>query len=387
MPKKGLLFILTLALSFDSHAVIPTLKVRVKKALDKVFVSGTDLKREIPLKADTKVYEGRKLVKFDCRKGLQSKGLPNKPILLASLSSPTGLISLKKEKYQGKLHVITTKGKENCDVVHETSVEDYISTLLSKEMNAVWPIEALKAQAVAARTYALHKKVSKQVSKENGFEAHYDLESSEKHQVAGSFFDATMSTHKAALSTKGLVLLNPSKKLTPVFFHAKCGGKTLRPDQVWENVVEGYQSVPCPFCDSHGKKSWSSGLTLKRFKKFLVWASENNYASTGLSSALNKKIKIAPDKFFRRNLRVYLDDKVYLVEKSHLRRYFGRVVFPSNNYLFKLNKKNKISVWGKGLGHGVGMCQLGALDLAKKGWGYKKILAHYFPKHKLAKAY
>ena len=56
-------------------------------------------------------------------------------------------------------------------------------------MNAVWPLEALKAQAVAARSYAYHKIVTQQVSRTKGFKTYYDLENSEKHQVNGSFFD------------------------------------------------------------------------------------------------------------------------------------------------------------------------------------------------------
>ena len=53
----------------------------------------------------------------------------------------------------------------------------------------------------------------------------------------------------------------------------------------------------------------------------------------------------------------------------------------------KNNKKAYFKIEGAGLGHGVGMCQLGALDLAQRGWDYKRILAHYFPYHTLKKVY
>ena len=77
-----------------------------------------------------------------------------------------------------------------------------------------------------------------------------------------------------------------------------------------------------------------------------------------------------------------------VIKKPLFRRYFGRFVFPSNNFEMNWdNKKNSFVVSGSGLGHGVGMCQLGALDMAKKGWSYRKILTHYFPGHKLEKAY
>ena len=72
--------------------------------------------------------------------------------------------------------------------------------------------------------------------------------------------------------------------------------------------------------------------------------------------------------------------------KSLLRRYFGRVIFPSNHYEIDM-KWGKLVVKGQGNGHGVGLCQVGALGLAKRGWAYKQILAHYFPKHELRKIY
>jgi stage II sporulation protein D len=69
-----------------------------------------------------------------------------------------------------------------------------------------------------------------------------------------------------------------------------------------------------------------------------------------------------------------------------LRRYFGRVLFPSSFTQINL-KKRFVSVQGEGLGHGVGMCQIGALYMAKKGKNYREILAHYFPKFRLEKVY
>ena len=88
-------------------------------------------------------------------------------------------------------------------------------------MNANWPVEALKAQAIAARTYALEKINSNFMSRVLGRTAHFDLENSEKHQVMGTFFDQTLSTVKATYATKGLVLVNKKKRLLPIFYHSK----------------------------------------------------------------------------------------------------------------------------------------------------------------------
>jgi len=91
-------------------------------------------------------------------------------------------------------------------------------------MNPKWPLEALKAQAVAARTYALHKMRTQQVTKELGAEAFYDLESSEKHQVGGNFFDATTTTNLASAETKGEVLTTSSGQIQPIFFTQNAEG-------------------------------------------------------------------------------------------------------------------------------------------------------------------
>ncbi len=368
----------------------PRIRVRVQKSLKDVLIAGTDLKRKFHLNNQVKKFKGRKSIKFKCQ-NLKKTAFFEKPVLLASLGSSTGLISLHKEKYKGLLHVVTSQDSDSCDVIHETGIETYISSLLAKEMNNKWPVEALKAQAVAARSYAIHKMRSRQVNREAGHETYYHLESSEKHQVGGNFFDANHNTQEAALDTAGYVLVNPQGKVSPVFFHAKCGGKTLRPEQVWQNRVAGYKSVHCPFCKDHGSRGFDKTIDLKRWMKFLKWSKRKGILRGLKDEDLKNKLKIVPDKIFSRNIRFYLGERVFVIKKSLLRRYFGRFIVPSNNFELTLQEagpfKVSLRLKGEGLGHGVGMCQLGALDLADKGWDYKAILSHYFPGHQLKKIY
>ncbi|MGZ3790326.1 MAG: SpoIID/LytB domain-containing protein [Bacteriovorax sp.] len=377
-----------LVLSFTSSAFggeVPIVSVRVGKALRNILVTGFDLKRHLFFNNDVKTYSGKKTVKFNCETFTTLNKQRNKPILLATLESPTGLLSYGNDKYQGMFKVITNPKGDSCDIVNEIPMEAYISSLLTKEMNPKWPIEALKAQAVAARTYALHKIRTQQVTKELGNEAYYDLESSEKHQVAGNFFDVTRSTNEASLETKGEVLTTESGQIHPIFFHAKCGGRTLRPDQVWHNREEGYQSVNCPFCHNIGPKSWSNSITLSRLKSFFLWASEQGYIKERIDGDLSS-IVLVPDGIDKFTVNFYINDRPYIIEKAVLRKYFGRVFFPSNS--FSLQKSGEsIVVTGEGLGHGVGLCQMGAFAMAMQGWSYKKILSHYFPGHVLKKLY
>jgi stage II sporulation protein D len=364
---------------------MPVVSVRIGKSLRNIIVSGLDLKRHLVFSNDTRNYSGRKTVKFNCETYTSLNKVRNKPVLLATLESPSGLLSFEQEKYLGQFKVITSKKGDSCDIINEIPMESYISSLLTKEMNSKWPLEALKAQAVAARTYAYHKMKTQQVTKELGSEAFYDLESSEKHQVAGNFFDATESTNRASQETEGQVLTTHDGKLNPIFFNAKCGGRTLRPDQVWHNREEGYQSVNCPFCQDVGPKGWSNILGKERLVSFFEWAYEKKYIKEKIDEKFNSFV-LVPDNIDRFTLNFYINDKPFIVEKSLFRNYFGRFLFPSNTFAVKRSKRGLL-IEGEGMGHGVGLCQMGALVMAKRGWSYKKILSHYFPNHVLKKLY
>jgi stage II sporulation protein D len=372
---------------FLSHAFAsetPVVSVRIGKSLRSIIVSGYDLKRHLIFSNDVKNYSGKKTVRFNCETFTTLNKHKNTPILLATLESPTGLLSYANEKYLGLFKVVTSPKGDSCDIINDIPVESYISSLLTKEMNSKWPIEALKAQAVAARSYALNKMKTQQVTKELGAEAFYDLESSEKHQVGGNFFDATPSTTLASQETRGEVLMTESGQLQPIFFHAKCGGRTLRPDQVWNNKEEGYQSVNCPFCHDIGPKGWDNFISKDRINSFIYWASNNGYIKEKFET--QPTFYLVPDQIDRYSVNIYINDRPHLIEKTLMRKYFGRVLFPSNTFVLRRNGEG-IEVIGEGLGHGVGLCQMGAFAMAMRGWDYKKILAHYFPGHVLKKLY
>ncbi len=369
----------------------PIVKIRISKAKSSVVLSGKDIMRTNLLNNKRKRYIGKKGIKYNCYTIQKWKRWENKryrPIFLASLKSRSsrGLISFENEHYLGKIIIATSNDRKSCDVINELSMEEYISTLLSREMNSVWPIEALKAQAVAARTYALYKMRANNFSKKRGNGTLYDLESSERHQVAGSFFDITERTKRASEETAGKVLVNKKGALVPAFFHAKCGGKTFLPHQIWDNSILGYKSIRCPHCHGHGKKSWVKKVLKNRLYKFLKWAQKKGYIDSGKKISKRSRILIAPDRLQNLKLRFYVDDDVYVIKKTFLRRFFGRNLFPSNYFLVK-NKKRYLKILGAGNGHGVGMCQLGALHLAKIGFSYKKILSYYFPQLTLTNIY
>lgn len=368
----------------------PEIRVRIAKSLPSIQISGLDMERELHLSNDHKSFSGRKSIRFNCQRfGDLNRSVISltQPLLLASLTSKTGLLTLNNERFRGKLKVISTTNANSCDVIHVTDMEDYIATLLAKEMNASWPIEALKAQAIAARSYAYHKIQSQQVSRQRGFEAFYDLESSEYHQVSGSFFDANERTLLAAQATRGLVMETLDGELTEIFFHAKCGGHTLEPQHVWANKVAGYQAVKDPYCHGRGNMGeWKTIVERERVDAFLNWARERGHLNYADKINGKTQLQFPPDSKESPSIKVFIEGRPFDLNKSFFRRYFGRTQFESNYFELQIHGTN-ILIIGKGKGHGVGMCQIGALGMADRGYDYKKILGHYFPGHKLKKIY
>jgi stage II sporulation protein D len=368
-----------LALVSSASAAVPSVKVLIAKSLRNVVVEGMDLQKTIHPQKRSEQYAGKKAISFNCSPGIKkASAIIKDPLLVASLRSPTGLISWGKNKYQGELQLLSN-GKESCDLVNSIPLEAYIQTLLSKEMHGSWPVEALKAQAVAARTYA-YERLQRSTLNRNA--SLYHLESSEKDQVSGTFFDVTENTIKAAAETEGEVLTGPSGRISPAFFHSKCGGKTMRPDQVWGGVEEGYRSVACTFCQKTGLKDWDKKLQPQKLSHMVDQVLRRYYADELKSTDL----RVLPDSLENSEIRLYSGDRLHIVKKSYLRNMAGREMLPSNNFIMSMKDK-EIRVQGQGYGHGVGLCQLGALELAKRGYDYRQILSFYFPRHKIKSVY
>lgn len=116
----------------------PVVSVRIGKSLRSIIVSGYDLKRHLVFSNDVKNYSGKKTVRFNCETFTTLNKHKNTPILLATLESPTGLLSYANEKYLGLFKVVTSPKGDSCDIINDIPVESYISSLLTKEMNSKW---------------------------------------------------------------------------------------------------------------------------------------------------------------------------------------------------------------------------------------------------------
>ena len=271
----------------------------------------------------------------------------------------------------------TIAGKEYCGglrlnkagnsliVINLVPTEEYLRGVLPKEMSPSYPLEALKAQAVAARSFALKNRGK---HKAEGF----DLCATVHCQVydGTKFFE---TTDAAIEETRGEILTYKDK-LIETSFHADSGGMTENSSDVWGRNLPYLVAVKENFEES---EAWTIKIPVKKFSETLKLDKIKSVklstlkigkaASDRTSSGRVKTAQINGEKFTGLELR----------QKFSL---------PSTLFDMKLDK-NEIIFTGFGSGHGVGMSQKGAKFYAADGWAYEKILTHYYKGAKLKKLY
>lgn len=266
------------------------------------------------------------------------------------------------------------------DLIAQMDLEEYVRGVLPSEMPANWPLEALKAQAVAARTYALYRRNIRERAK-----APYHLESTVMDQVfltpleQDRMSPRRVNVERAIRETKGIVLRDPMKRPFATFFHADCGGQTEAAHKIWGGD-ESLGTAVDDACPMNPMARWSARLSVSE-------VSERLRAVTGMAHWLavydieetERSESGRIDK-----LRVKWSDG----QESHLSGHQFRMAVGFDKVRstnFRISKTNEVyDLSGKGYGHGVGMCQWGARHLAMSGKGFKDILRHYYPKAGLA---
>lgn len=372
----GLFWAISIIFGHSEMVAAPDVHVVLAQKLQEIDIEGLQIKRMLIYQRELKEFSGQKILKFNCKKVPPQKGL------LAMVTSPSGILDWNGQKYQGELLIVGDEQGDYCQLVNRISIESYLAGLLPKEMNKSWPIEALKAQAVVARTYALYK-IQQRKKSPNSKKIYHDLINSEMDQVSGSLLDSSKETRRAVILTQGEILTTKEGERVPTFFHSKCGGRTLLPEIVWQNRVNGYQTVECPYCQQHGKQGWTYKMTLNEFKQLLQKIVFKYYKKSIAESHI---IDWKEDSFLKDFLYIKDKQNIYPIKKTLLRRMLGREKM-SGNYIQISKQGADIIINGEGNGHGVGMCQFGALHLAQGGRNYKEILNYYFPLMKIDNAY
>jgi stage II sporulation protein D len=271
-------------------------------------------------------------------------------------------------EYRGELD-ITLKGR-NFYAVNRVDLEDYLKGVIPREVYSFWPMSALKAQAVASRSYAVFE--SRRRKKRE-----YDLTSDIFTQVYGGRSAERSRTTEAVISTRGEVL-SSGKDLIPGYFHASCGGHTADISKVWGGAVsEHFEGKRSPYCRWMPPYRWrariptteiltklnSSGYELERIDDLRI-------GKRDASGRVEYVMVRSRNRWFEMPVRDILNS-------------IGRKTLKSSN--FRVKKYPRFYDFsGYGWGHGVGMCQWCSFGLSLRRWDYKRILEFFYPGAKVS---
>lgn len=279
----------------------------------------------------------------------------------------TADISINGRRFRGEIDIIRTENLKLL-VINHLDIEDYISGVLYHEVSHRWPMEALKAQAIAARTFAIYKSLES-AGKD------YDLRSDIYSQVYGGKTSEKFRTNRAVEKTAGKILVY-EKEILPAYYHATCGGHTEDASLLWNTNLAPLKGKPCEYCKDSPHFSWVKEIPLTFIEEKL---NKNGYKikdiikietpsrdASGRTETVNIISSLGIEKIPAHKFRLILDPNI----------------IRSTNFTVTV-REDKAIFNGKGWGHGVGMCQWGAYYMAKKGLKAEDILRFYYPGAKI----
>jgi stage II sporulation protein D len=248
--------------------------------------------------------------------------------------------------------------------INELPLEDYVKGVVPSEMSANWHPEALKAQAMAARTYALYK------IRQNG-KKDFDVVASTKDQVYKGRAGADGPAGRAVDETRGQVLAFQDEPILAAFF-STAAGPTEDALNVWSVDLPYLKGVECPFDMNSPYFQWRTDVWLPLLEQRLREEGFPVGVIAGLSPAFYTKAGRVS------HVRILHSDGELHVKGEDLRRVLGYTVLSSTQFDFEV-VGFQIQFTGRGAGHGVGLCQWGAKELAEKGYSAEAIVRYYYP--------
>jgi stage II sporulation protein D len=281
--------------------------------------------------------------------------VPDKDETLVMMGRSAGDLLMNGTHYTGNIEV--WRGEKGLYLINELPLEEYVENVVASEVGANWDIEALKAQAVISRTYAVYRKLASGGPR-------YDLTSSVLHQVyKGS--NPPIQISYAVRETTGEILTyegNPIEAL----YHSTSGGRTENSEEVFGKSYPYLKSVESN-CELSPYWVWERKIPKEEIEKALNMknikgVAIHSYTSTGRA----------------KELLVEKESDQTVFKATEFRKLLGWSRLPSTNFTVKVNG-NSITFEGKGYGHGVGLCQWSALQMAREGKNYKEILSFFYP--------
>ncbi|WP_454064923.1 SpoIID/LytB domain-containing protein [Candidatus Nitrospira salsa] len=249
-------------------------------------------------------------------------------------------------------------------VINEVDVETYVAGVVTGEINTSWHAEALKAQAVAARTYVLYKKMMNQ-------QQPYDVVSSVQDQVFQGQGQVNAKVEAAIRSTRGQVITYDRHPILAAY-SSTAAGPTEDASYVWNVDVPYLKGVECPFDDLSPRYRWRAAVSLetleRQFRK-LDYPVGTIATITPFSLTPSGRID---------RIRILHSQGQLILRGQDFRRVAGYSTILSTQFQIEHMGRELVLV-GKGSGHGVGLCQWGMKEMAELGYSHEAIVRYYYP--------
>jgi stage II sporulation protein D len=298
---------------------------------------------------------------------VNGKSYPARQLVLKASQKP---IQVGKREYLSQIRILKNSDT-SLTVINRVDLEEYLKGVLPLEVHPKWPAEALKAQAVASRTYALFKSIEKEAQE-------FALRDTIESQVYGGALFHNEATDRAIEATRGEILTFEGN-IFPAYFHAACGGRTTSPERIWPvHPSAVFKNVPCPFCKDTKHWKWSFEMPLTQIEAVMQ---KKGYPAKNL-----KQVSFIQRDFSGRVLKVILEYQrsTLTVSAVDFRVFLGYDKLKSLK-AWAETKEDKVYFRGYGWGHGVGFCQWGSKGQADAGKNYREILKFYYPDAELKK--
>lgn len=339
----------------------PLIRIAVGRFRGKLELEGAGLHLRA---GDGSVLHARDRVTLSAERGGVSVGQKRSTHDLVRIRAE-GEIALRGHRYRRFLEIQwrEVEGTPELLVVHPLPLEIYVSGIVASELPHQWPEEALKVQAICARTYAIWQKFRR-------LELPYHLESSVLDQVYQGAQREHEGAHRAVADTRGQLLVH-ARRPVQAYFHSSCGGHTESAAEGWGNALAYLPGVSCAYCQKSPLYRWKAKLSRK----------ELDAALTPLLREPATRLRVIERSTHKRVLRVRVEGKgnAITLHGNKLRQVCGYNRLWSTWLTHLELGPQGLSAEGRGAGHGVGMCQWGARGMADAGFAHTDILAHYYP--------
>ncbi len=302
------------------------------------------------------------------------------------------IFNINGQDYRGKLKIVLGPKADSFKAINLVPLEPYLAGVIGAEMPNYWEPAALRAQAIAARTYCLY------IKRHFGDKRPWDVTKTAANQVYRGIAVESAQTWDAVNKTKGRVLVcrqsDGSSDLFPAYYSSACGGHTENSKYVFGDSFRPLAGVACPYCRDVTKPSFffwpmvafdKDAVTktiLQRYPKLKHLGRITNITAVRQSSyedfsrlLLVKLVGSTGKSGFLRaeDLRLSIDPT-----GNKLRSTICQIVNMQGKWAF---------LSGRGYGHGVGMCQCGAQGMARKAKSTTQILLHYYPDSEIVRLY